>query len=65
MANLSNLSIQSNTRSGFMGWEQRGDPKDNDSYYSSSLKIGVRLGDLRNSVMRRATDRTRCPVALY
>jgi hypothetical protein len=65
MANLSNLSIQSNTRSGFMGWEQRGDPKDNDSYYSSSLKIGVRLGDLRNSVLRRATDRTRCPVALY
>jgi hypothetical protein len=65
MANLSNLSIQSNTRSGFMGWEQRGDPKENDSYYCSSLKIGVRLGDLRNSVMRRATDRTRCPVALY
>ncbi len=65
MANLSNLSIQSNTRSGFMGWEQRGDPKENDSYYCSSLKIGVRLGDLRNSVMRRATDRTRCPVPLY
>jgi len=65
MANLSNLSIQSNTRSGFQGWEQRGDPKENDAYYCSSLKIGVRLGDLRNQVFRRATNSTRCPVALY
>lgn len=65
MANLSNLSIQSNTRSGFMGWEQRGDPKENDAYYSSSLKIGVRLGDLRNQTMRRASDKIRCPYPLY
>ncbi len=65
MANLSNLSIQSNTRSGFMGWEQRGDPKENDAYYSSSLKIGVRLGDLRNQTMRRASDKMRCPYPLY
>lgn len=65
MANLSNLSIRSNTRNGFMGWEQRGDPKENDAYYSVQMKLGMRLGDLRDRVLRRATDKMRCPVALY
>jgi hypothetical protein len=61
MANQSNLSIRSNTRSGFLGFEQRGNPRNNDAYYSMNLRIGIRLGDLNNGLIQRALDQMGCP----
>lgn len=41
---------------------QRGDLKDNDSYFSIVLKFGVRLGEIyESSFARRAARQTRCP----
>ena len=43
----------------FPSGNQRGDPKDGDTYLSLVLKVGIRLGPLnQNSAMRQ----TRCPV---
>jgi len=68
MANHSNLTIRANTRSGFQGNELRGDNKENDSYYSMNLRIGIRLrgiqpsGSPRRFVRyKRRTGQTRCP----
>jgi hypothetical protein len=41
--------------------EQRGDPKENDSYFSSILRLGWRLID-NNSPSGRAARQLRCPV---
>lgn len=41
--------------------EQRGNPKHDDAYFSTVLKIGVRLGDIMSDENRRATKQTRCP----
>lgn len=40
--------------------EQRGDPKDGDSFFSSMLRFGWRLNDM-NSPSGRATRQLRCP----
>ncbi|MEO6723504.1 MAG: hypothetical protein ABIN67_24265 [Ferruginibacter sp.] len=41
---------------------QRGNPKNNDSYFSFVLKIGVRLGEIYNSSFERsAAKQARCP----
>jgi hypothetical protein len=40
--------------------EQRGDPKDNDSYFSSIIRFGWRLND-KNSPSGRAARQMRCP----
>jgi hypothetical protein len=61
VANHSNLSIRSNTRTSFLGFEQRGNPRNNDAYYSMNLRLGMRLGDIGDAVFRRALDQTRCP----
>ena len=47
------------TRPAFAG-EQRGDPKENDSFFSSILRFGWRLND-RNSYSGRAARQLRCP----
>jgi hypothetical protein len=41
--------------------EQRGDPKENDSYFSSILRLGWRLID-KNTPEGRAARQMRCPV---
>lgn len=61
LANHSNLSIRSNTRTGFLGFEQRGNPRNNDAYYSMNLRLGIRLGDLNNGFIQRALDQIGCP----
>jgi hypothetical protein len=40
--------------------EQRGDPKENDSFFSTIIKFGWRLND-SNSPNGRATRQLRCP----
>ena len=40
--------------------EQRGDPKDNDSFFSSIIRFGWRLND-KNSPEGRAARQMRCP----
>ena len=67
MANLSNLTVGSNTRSSFTGIEQRGEPRNDDSYYSSNLRIGIRLGEKGGGspYMRGVRDRMRCPVVRF
>jgi hypothetical protein len=65
MANMSNLSVQSNTRSAFTGNEMRGESLNDDSYYSSTLKLGIRLGNNESSYMRGAKNRIRCPVVRF
>jgi len=40
--------------------EQRGDPKDNDSFFSSIIRFGWRLND-KNSPGGRAARQMRCP----
>ncbi len=42
--------------------EQRGNPKQNDSYFTTFVKFGVRLGPIyESSFNRNAASRTRCP----
>jgi hypothetical protein len=67
MANLSNLTVGNNTRSSFTGTEQRGEPRNEDSYYSSNLRIGIRLGERGSSspYMRGVKDRLRCPIVRF
>lgn len=46
----------------FVPGYQRGNPKNNDSYFSFVLKVGVRLGDIYNSSFERsAAKQARCP----
>jgi hypothetical protein len=40
--------------------EQRGDPKENDAYFSSLIRCGWRLND-RNDPGSRAARQMRCP----
>lgn len=41
---------------------QRGNPKENDSYFTTFLKLGIRLGPIYNSRSdRNAANRMRCP----
>jgi len=41
---------------------QRGNPKNNDAYFSFVLKVGVRLGDIYNSASERnAAAQAKCP----
>lgn len=47
------------TRPGFVG-EQRGDPTENDSFFSSIFRMGWRLND-KNSAGGRAARQLRCP----
>lgn len=67
MANLSNLTVGSNTRSSFTGIEQRGETRNQDSYYSSNLRLGIRLGERGSSspYLRGVRDRLRCPVVRF
>jgi hypothetical protein len=68
MANLSNLTVGNNTRSSFTGIEMRGEPRNEDSYYSSNLRIGIRLGERGSSAspyMRGVRDRLRCPIVRF
>lgn len=51
--------VTSTTRVPVVG-EQRGDPKDNDSFFSSIIRFGWRLND-RNSPEGRAARQMRCP----
>jgi hypothetical protein len=41
--------------------EQRGDPKENDSFFSSIIRLGWRLND-KNSPAARAARQLRCPI---
>lgn len=46
----------------FVPGYQRGNPKNNDAYFSFVLKLGIRLGDIYNSPFdRNAAMHTRCP----
>jgi hypothetical protein len=54
-----NFPNNTNTRPGF-GEEQRGDPTDNDSFFSTVLRFGWRLTD-NNSPGGRAAKQMRCP----
>jgi len=46
----------------FTPGNQRGNPKQEDAYFSFLLKVGIRLGDLFNSESdRSAAKQTRCP----
>lgn len=65
MANMSNLTVQSNTRTSFTGTEQRGEPLNDDSYYASSFKMGIRLGRGESRYMRGAQERLRCPIVRF
>jgi len=40
---------------------QRGNPKQNDSYVSTLLKIGIRLGPLQNSLNEHIKSQNKCP----
>jgi hypothetical protein len=40
---------------------QRGNPNQNDSYFTTFIKFGIRLGSLRNMYDRNVTARMRCP----
>ena len=53
--------FQSNTRPGFSRNEgdQRGNPKQNDSFFSAGIKLGWRVGSLLDKASLR---QTRCPV---
>jgi hypothetical protein len=53
------LSAQTRTPTGIDG-EQRGDPKQNDSFFSTLIKFGWRLNDW-NSPSGRASRQLRCP----
>jgi hypothetical protein len=54
-----NFPNNSNTRPGF-GEDQRGDPTDNDSFFSTVIRFGWCLND-RNSPSGRAARQMRCP----
>ncbi len=46
----------------FVPGYQRGNPKNNDAYFSFVLKLGIRLGDIYDSEFsRNAARHTRCP----
>lgn len=46
----------------FVAGYQRGNPKNNDAYFSFVLKLGIRFGDIYNSSFERnAAKQTRCP----
>ncbi len=46
----------------FVPGYQRGNPKNNDAYFSFVLKLGIRLGDIYNSTFdRNAANKMRCP----
>jgi hypothetical protein len=46
----------------FSPGDQRGDPKQNDAYFSVSLKLAVRLGPIFDNIYnRRAASHMRCP----
>lgn len=54
-----NFPNNTNTRPA-LGAEQRGDPEDNDSFFSSVIRFGWRLND-NNSPGGRAAKQMRCP----
>lgn len=63
MSNKSQLLTGGLNRAGYEAGDKRGTPTNNDSYYASTLKLGIRLGSSPyGSMIRRATH---CPILRF
>jgi len=62
MANKSDVVTGNLNRSGYSAGDQRGNATNNDAYYASTIKLGVFLRGIRNSVSIR---NTRCPIVKF
>lgn len=63
MSNKSQLLTGGLNRAGYEAGEKRGTPTNNDSYYASTFKLGIRLGSSEyGSSMRRSTH---CPILRF
>lgn len=61
MANKAAFANGGNYRTSFEPGKKRGNPGQNDSYYSTTIKVGFRIGDPNRSYLRG----TRCPVIRF
>ena len=62
MSNKSNVLTGNLNRAGFSAGDQRGNVTNNDAYYASTLKLGIFLRGIKNSVSLR---NTRCPIVRF
>lgn len=61
VANMSTLLTGGLNRPGYQAGDKRGTPTNNDAYYATSIKLGVRLGNDGGS----NRNQTRCPVIRF
>jgi len=62
VANMSNLLNGGLNRPGYEAGDKRGTPTNNDSYYSTTFKLGYMFGGNRGN---NADKQTRCPVIRF
>jgi len=62
MSNKSDVVTGNLNRSGYSAGDQRGNATNNDAYYASTIKIGVFLRGVKNSISLR---NTRCPIIRF
>jgi hypothetical protein len=62
MSNKSDVVTGGLNRSGYSAGDQRGNATNNDAYYASTIKIGVFLRGVKNSISLR---NTRCPIVRF
>lgn len=62
MANKSALLNGGLNRPGYEAGDKRGTPTNNDAYYATTIKLGIRLG---NDGSSRFTNQTRCPIIRF
>jgi hypothetical protein len=64
MANKSAFANGGSYRAGFGIGSKRGTPTNNDAYYSSSVKVSVRLGQSDEIKYNRGSD-VKCPIIRF
>jgi len=62
MSNKSNVLTGNLNRSGYSAGDQRGNATNNDAYYATTLKLGIFLKGVKNSI---SLKHTRCPIVRF
>jgi Domain of unknown function (DUF6089) len=62
MSNKSDVVTGNLNRSGYSAGDQRGNATNNDAYYATTMKLGIKLGSVKNSISLR---HTRCPIVRF